>query len=80
MKAYISRATFTIEATPKHQGVHILNTPADVPTLPILRRSTTGLDNPRALTAEGMMLTTHTTDRSHPWNGETKKAGLGETV
>lgn len=54
----------------EHEGIHILNTPATSyvgdPT-----KSTTGWTTAK-LTANGITLTTHTTDPTHPWNGETK--------
>ncbi|MCA8985774.1 MAG: metallophosphoesterase [Planctomycetaceae bacterium] len=54
----------------EYQGIHILNTPATSyvadPT-----KSTTGWTTAK-LTANGVTLTTHTTDATHPWNGESK--------
>ena len=54
----------------EHQGIHILNTPA-TSYVADPKRSTTGWTTAR-LTANGVTLTTHTTDSQHPWNGESK--------
>jgi len=55
----------------EHRGIHIINTPATSyvgdPT-----RSTTGWTTAR-LAAEGVALTTHTTDPMHKWNGAVTK-------
>ena len=51
-----------------HQGIHILNMPA-TSYVADPKLSTTGWTSAR-LTANGMTLTTHTTDPSHSWNGE----------
>ena len=54
----------------EHQGIHIINTPATSyvgnPDL-----STTGWTT-AVLTATGVTLVTHTTDRNHPWNQQSK--------
>ncbi|TWT60620.1 metallophosphoesterase family protein [Rubinisphaera italica] len=54
----------------KHQGIHILNTPA-TSYVGNPATSTTGWTTAR-LSNEGVTLTTHTTDPQHSWNGETK--------
>lgn len=54
----------------EHQGIHILNTPA-TSYVADPKQSTTGWTTAR-LTANGVTLTTHTTDPQHPWNGESK--------
>ena len=55
----------------EHEGIAILNLPA---TSYVADRntSTTGWTTAR-LADDGMILTTHTTDRSHPWNGQSTK-------
>ena len=53
-----------------HQGIHILNTPA-TSYVADPKQSTTGWTTVR-LAAGGITLTTHTTDATHPWNGETR--------
>lgn len=55
----------------EHKGIAILNLPA---TSYVADRntSTTGWTTAR-LVDDGMILTTHTTDRSHPWNGQATK-------
>ena len=54
----------------EHQGIHILNTPA-TSYVADPKTSTTGWTTAK-LTANGVILTTHTTDAQHPWNGESK--------
>jgi Icc protein len=54
----------------EHEGIHILNTPA-TSYVADQKTSTTGWTTAR-LSPEGVMLTTHTTDETHDWNGETK--------
>jgi len=54
----------------QHQGIHIINTPAtSYVANPAL--STTGWTTAH-LTPSGVTLTTHTTDATHPWNGQAK--------
>lgn len=53
-----------------HQGIHILNMPA-TSYVADPKKSTTGWTTAR-LSPHGVLLTTHTTDAQHPWNGETK--------
>lgn len=55
----------------EHLGIHILNTPATSYVADPMK-STTGWTTAR-LSPEGVTLTTHTTDETHPWNGETKE-------
>lgn len=50
----------------EHQGIHIVNTPA-TSYVADPKQSTTGWTTAR-LTAEGITLTTRTTDEKHPWN------------
>ena len=52
----------------EHRGIHIINTPA-TSYVANPAHSTTGWTTAR-LTAEGVTLTTRTTDKNHPWNGE----------
>ena len=52
----------------KHRGIHILNTPA-TSYVADPKKSTTGWTTIR-LKDSGCVLTTHTTDKAHPWNGE----------
>lgn len=54
----------------EHEGIHILNTPA-TSYVADPKTSTTGWTTAK-LTANGITLTTHTTDARHPWNGESK--------
>lgn len=54
----------------EHQGIHILNTPA-TSYVADPKKSTTGWTTAK-LAANGVTLTTHTTDPQHPWNGESK--------
>ena len=54
----------------EHEGIHILNMPA-TSYVADPKLSTTGWTLAR-LTADGMTLTTKTTDAEHPWNGESK--------
>jgi 3',5'-cyclic AMP phosphodiesterase CpdA len=54
----------------EHEGVHIVNTPA-TSYVADPQRSTTGWTTAR-LAASGVTLMTRTTDRTHPWNGESK--------
>jgi 3',5'-cyclic AMP phosphodiesterase CpdA len=54
----------------EHQGIHILNTLA-TSYVADPKKSTTGWTTAK-LTANGVTLTTHTTDAQHPWNGESK--------
>lgn len=54
----------------KHQGIHILNTPA-TSYVADPKKSTTGWTTAK-LAANGVTLTTHTTDAKHLWNGESK--------
>jgi 3',5'-cyclic AMP phosphodiesterase CpdA len=54
----------------EYQGIHILNTPA-TSYVADRTKSTTGWTTAK-LTADGVTLTTHTTDAQHQWNGETK--------
>lgn len=54
----------------EHEGIHILNTPA-TSYVANPKQSTTGWTIAR-LTAEGVTLTTRTTDPTHRWNKETK--------
>lgn len=54
----------------QHKGIHILNTPA-TSYVADPQTSTTGWTAAK-LTANGVTLTTHTTDAQHPWNGESK--------
>lgn len=54
----------------KHQGIHIINTPA-TSYVADPKTSTTGWTIAR-LSPQEIQLTTRTTDPKHPWNGETK--------
>jgi 3',5'-cyclic AMP phosphodiesterase CpdA len=54
----------------KHQGIHIINTPA-TSYVASTKLSTTGWTLAR-LTPQGISLTTRTTDKKHPWNGDVK--------
>lgn len=54
----------------EHQGIHILNLPA-TSYVADPKLSTTGWTTAQ-FTANGVTLTTHTTDPQHPWNGESK--------
>lgn len=54
----------------EHRGIHIINTPA-TSYVADPKKSTTGWTLAR-LTRESITLTTRTTDKSHPWNGQTK--------
>lgn len=53
-----------------HQGIHIINTPA-TSYVADPKKSTTGWTT-AVLSANGITLTTRTTDPEHPWNGQTK--------
>lgn len=53
-----------------HEGIHILNMPA-TSYVADPKLSTTGWTTAR-LAADGITLTTRTTDVTHPWNGESK--------
>jgi 3',5'-cyclic-AMP phosphodiesterase len=52
----------------EYQGIHIINTPA-TSYVADRNKATTGWTSLR-LTDHGVTLTTHTTDKSHPWNME----------
>ena len=54
----------------EHQGIQIINTPA-TSYVANPARSTTGWTTAR-LRADGVTLTTHTTDAAHAWNGQSK--------
>lgn len=54
----------------EHQGIHIINTPA-TSYVANPKQSTTGWTLAR-LTPRGITLTTRTTDKNHPWNGDLK--------
>jgi 3',5'-cyclic-AMP phosphodiesterase len=55
----------------EHRGIHIINTPA-TSYVADRQTSTTGWTTAR-LRADGVELTTHTTDAKHPWNGQTRQ-------
>lgn len=55
----------------KHRGIHIINTLA-TSYVADPKTSTTGWTSIR-LNETGALLTTHTTDQTHPWNGNEKK-------
>lgn len=55
----------------EHQGIHILNAPA-TSYVADPKLSTTGWTTAR-FDANGVTLTTHTTNPDHPWNGEKKR-------
>lgn len=55
----------------EHEGIAILNLPA-TSYVADPKTSTTGWTTAR-LADNGMTLTTHTTDETHPWNGESTK-------
>ncbi|MEO1971590.1 MAG: metallophosphoesterase [Pirellulaceae bacterium] len=57
--------------TSQHQGIHIINTPA-TSYVADAETSTTGWTTAR-LTAAGVVLTTHTTNPQHEWNGQEKR-------
>ena len=61
----------------KHRGVHIINTLA-TSYVADPKTSTTGWTSIR-LNEGGALLTTHTTDNSHPWNGKAKKLRWNHT-
>ncbi len=52
----------------EHKGIHIVNLPA-TSYVANPKHSTTGWTTAK-LTAEGITLTTHTTDEKHAWNGQ----------
>ena len=67
VKAYI-HGHIHDRSVAEHKGIHILNTPA-TSYVADPKLSTTGWTTAR-LTAQGVTLTTRTTDSQHPWDGE----------
>ncbi|MCA9089388.1 MAG: metallophosphoesterase [Planctomycetaceae bacterium] len=55
----------------EHEGIHIINTPA-TSYVGNPKQSTTGWTVAR-LSADGIQLTTRTTDDAHPWNKDTRR-------
>lgn len=70
VKAYI-HGHIHDRSVAQHEGIHIINTPA-TSYVADPKKSTTGWTTAR-LTRGGVTLTTHTTDKTHPWNGKAKK-------